>query len=44
VIASAAKPGAAVNYQRLPSTSPANAIPRAAKLAAWAVIRETPRS
>jgi hypoxanthine-DNA glycosylase len=50
VIASAAKPGtapkpgAAVSYQRLPSTSPANAIPRAAKLAAWAVIRETPRS
>ncbi|MDT5219967.1 MAG: hypothetical protein QOF15_2072 [Mycobacterium sp.] len=40
----AAKPGAAVSYQRLPSTSPANAIPRAAKLAAWAVIRETPRS
>jgi hypoxanthine-DNA glycosylase len=44
VIASAAKPGAAVNCQRLPSTSPANAIPHAAKLAAWTVIRETPRS
>jgi hypoxanthine-DNA glycosylase len=40
----AATPGAATSYQRLPSTSPANAIPRAAKLAAWAVIRETPRS
>src|SRR6202048_4890477 len=35
----AAKPGAAVDYQRLPSTSPANAIPRTAKLAAWAVLR-----
>ena len=35
---------AAASYQRLPSTSPANAIPRAEKLAAWAVIRETPRS
>ena len=32
--------GSAVSYQRLPSTSPANAIPRAAKLAAWAALAE----
>jgi hypoxanthine-DNA glycosylase len=43
-LAGPGKPGATVNYQRLPSTSPANAIPHAAKLAAWTVIRETPRS
>lgn len=30
--------GSAVSYRRLPSTSPANAIPRAAKLAAWAAL------
>jgi hypoxanthine-DNA glycosylase len=35
---------AAASYQRLPSTSPAHAIPRTAKLAAWAVIGQTPRS